>query len=419
MAFSALKPFEIDSAVSIVDPPGYTFVNGEYPWYTSLTCIGYSSMAVAEHVEIIPPDSLKVEFNTQGHGKNPFTRYVKPGNTVTEPLEPSEKGYTFGGWYTEPECTNEYDFSTPVNSNMILYAKWYADVKVNFDVQGHGYAPSTQTIPYGGTAEEPYNPSAYGYTFDGWYTEPECTTLYDFSKEVKGDTTLYAKWLADGIVTFDVQGHGTAPEAQQIKYGKTATEPEDPTEEGYTFVEWFTDSACTTTYDFSTPVTGDITLYAKWLINVIGMNLHADGTKLDGTYYMLNTDVLEPVFAKDTEEVEMILGHLCTDSSCSNVITAPPEKGTTYYFRVDMNDVSSFNKGIQLILFDPEIANNINATAEDAKIEFDFLKGSPSGDSVTIQLKYTESEIAYTITKGADTTWTKGSSAGIDYTVKR
>ncbi len=421
MAFSALKqPFEIDPSLS-VDPVGYTLVKGEAPWYDELTCIGEPapSTKIATHVEIIPPGSLKVEYNANGHGKDPFTRYVKPGNTAPEPIEPSEKGYTFGGWYTEPECTNEYDFSTPVYKNTKLYAKWYADLTVKFDVQGHGSTPSSQKIPYGGTAEKPYTPYAYGYSFDGWYTEPECTTLYDFSKEVKEDITLYAKWLKDAVVTFDVQGHGTAPEAQQIKYGKTATEPEDPTEEGYVFVKWFTDSSCTTDYDFSTPVTGDITLYAKWLLKVIGMDLHADGTKLDGTYYMLNTDVLEPVFAKDTAEVEMILGHLCTDSSCSNVITAPPEKGTTYFFRVTMNDVSSFDKGIQKILFDPEIANNINATAEDAKIEFEKLQGSPSGDSVTILLKYTESEIAYTITKGADTTWTKGSSAGIDYTVKR
>jgi uncharacterized repeat protein (TIGR02543 family) len=422
MAFSALKqPFEIDPSLPVT-PAGYTLVKGEAPWYDELTCIGEPAPGtkIATHVEIIPYGSLKVEYNANGHGKDPITRYVRPGKTApVPPIEPSEKGYTFGGWYTEPECTNEYDFSTPVNKNMILYAKWYADLTVKFDVQGHGSAPDSQKIPYGGTAEKPYTPYAYGYTFDGWYTEPECTTLYDFSKEVKEDITLYAKWLADGTVAFDVQGHGTAPESQKIKYGETAEKPEDPSEEGYTFTGWHTEPACTNLYDFSDPVTGDITLYARWLVNVTGMNLHADGTKPDGMNYTLNTDQLEPVFAKDTEEVEMITGHLYTDSACSDVLTSPPVKGTTYYFRIVMNDVSSYDKGIQLIMFTPEIADNINASAEDAEIAFDWMKASPNGDSVEIQLKYTESEITYTITKGADAVWTKGSSSVLDYTVKR
>ena len=43
--------------------------------------------------------------------------------------------------------------------------------------------------------------------------------------------------------------------------------PADPTREGYTFGGWYTDEACTQAYDFSTPVTADLTLYAKWTKN--------------------------------------------------------------------------------------------------------------------------------------------------------
>lgn len=43
--------------------------------------------------------------------------------------------------------------------------------------------------------------------------------------------------------------------------------PADPTRDGYTFGGWFTDEACTQAYDFSTPVTADLTLYAKWTKN--------------------------------------------------------------------------------------------------------------------------------------------------------
>lgn len=45
--------------------------------------------------------------------------------------------------------------------------------------------------------------------------------------------------------------------------------PVDPTRDGYTFGGWYTDEACAQAYDFSTPVTADLTLYAKWTKNAV------------------------------------------------------------------------------------------------------------------------------------------------------
>lgn len=70
-------------------------------------------------------------------------------------------------------------------------------------------------------------------------------------------------------VTFDANGKDTAmPDSQRVKEGKVATEPSTkPQCKGYTFAGWYTDEACTQAYDFSTPVTADLTLYAKWTKN--------------------------------------------------------------------------------------------------------------------------------------------------------
>ena len=67
-------------------------------------------------------------------------------------------------------------------------------------------------------------------------------------------------------VTFDANGKDAAiPDPQRVKEGKAATEPSTkPQCKGYTFGGWFTDAACTKAYDFSSPVTADLTLYAKW-----------------------------------------------------------------------------------------------------------------------------------------------------------
>lgn len=65
---------------------------------------------------------------------------------------------------------------------------------VTFNANGHGSAPSAQTVPAGGTATLPTAPTAAGYVFDGWYTEAACTNVFDFSTPITENTTLYAKW---------------------------------------------------------------------------------------------------------------------------------------------------------------------------------------------------------------------------------
>lgn len=64
-------------------------------------------------------------------------------------------------------------------------------------------------------------------------------------------------------VTFIGNGGSETP-TQKVKENNTATEPADPTREGYTFGGWYNETTLETLYDFSTPVTQDIVLYAKW-----------------------------------------------------------------------------------------------------------------------------------------------------------
>ena len=51
-------------------------------------------------------------------------QHVVKGGTVSTPTAPTLSGYTFGGWYTDEECTVKYDFTTPVTADITLYAKW-------------------------------------------------------------------------------------------------------------------------------------------------------------------------------------------------------------------------------------------------------------------------------------------------------
>ena len=107
-----------------------------------------------------------------------------------------------------------------------------------------------------------YNCSSLSHLwFDG--TQAQWNAVSKDSQWRSGAANFTEYWRC--TVTFDANGHGTAPAAQTIwcNYDK-ATEPTAPTTPLGTFQGWYTDAACTNQWNFNTVVTGDMTLYAKW-----------------------------------------------------------------------------------------------------------------------------------------------------------
>ena len=58
-----------------------------------------------------------------------------------------------------------------------------------------GTAVASQSVSENGVVKEPEAPTKEGYTFEGWYTDKELTTAYDFATKVTKEFTLYAKWI--------------------------------------------------------------------------------------------------------------------------------------------------------------------------------------------------------------------------------
>ena len=138
------------------------------------------------------------------------------------------------------------------------------NVSVYYVNLGHGTAPPAQTDFLRGTnADEPDPLTAEGYRFDGWCLRPNGTQPWDFNHPVYRTTILYAKWVKELTVTFDA-GHGTAPASVSVDKGLPVEKPADPVVEGYTFGGWYKERTCQTKWNFDDPVTGDMTLYAKW-----------------------------------------------------------------------------------------------------------------------------------------------------------
>lgn len=66
-------------------------------------------------------------------------------------------------------------------------------------------------------------------------------------------------------VMFAMNGHGTQEPVQQVKYGTTPKAPAIPEAEGWYFVGWYADEACTEAAAFGLPIQKETTFYAKWV----------------------------------------------------------------------------------------------------------------------------------------------------------
>ncbi|MBQ7284190.1 MAG: InlB B-repeat-containing protein [Oscillospiraceae bacterium] len=181
------------------------------------------------------------------------------------------------------------------------------DCLVTFEENG-GSEVEDQYVIYNEKIIEPEEPTREGYTFNGWYTDLDCTQMWNFDTDtVKENMTLYAGWLQGAVtapvgtqpteddgnggfmfpiimlilvailgillflianrkkVHFETDG-GTEIDDITVKKDEKIDKPMNPLRPGYMFSGWYKDKAATMPWDFENDkVEKNITLYAKWL----------------------------------------------------------------------------------------------------------------------------------------------------------
>ena len=203
-----------------------------------------------------------VTFETNG-GTAISSLALERGETIEKPADPTKEYFTFGGWYADAACTQEYTFGGAASGSVTVYAKWNPvhSVRIYFESNG-GSAVETGISVIGGSVSEPADPVRTGYVFGGWYADAALERAFDFSSPAPdADITLYAKWDKDAdyrYVTYVLNGETVS--VQPVENGKTATAQDM---QGLVSDGWHTDETLSSPYDFDTPVGADITLYAS------------------------------------------------------------------------------------------------------------------------------------------------------------
>lgn len=214
--------------------------------------------------------------------------YTENSADITLP-QPTKADYRFTGWtgtdLTAP--TMEVTIPTGSKGDREYTANWkkIQYFTVSYRDGGHGKStmPADEKVEEGKYATRPTDPTEKGWIFKGWYEKDDYIgDAFVFEKtQITQDITLTARWAQAFTVKFDANGHGhaTVPADQTVELNGKATKPADPTAEGYVFRGWYTTAACTTEFDFNTPIAADTTLYAKWdEIYTVTFNVGGHGT---------------------------------------------------------------------------------------------------------------------------------------------
>ncbi len=162
-------------------------------------------------------------------------------------------------------------------------------------------------------------------------------------------------------VTFDSKGGSAVPSQTVLS---SATEPEQPVKEGYTFDGWYSDSSCTKAYDFSSKVAGNITLYAKW------------------------TQIENPV-SEDKNNAEK-------DEKNNEIILTIGQKKATVFGKTKSNDVAPIVRNDRTMLPARFVAESLGADVswDGVKKEVKITGKDKNNKSIVI-LIYIDSDTAY------------------------
>ena len=147
------------------------------------------------------------------------------------------------------------------------------------------------------------------------YTDGVLADTYENAFLNDAEKTKYIE-LFDLIftVTFESNG-GSSVAAQEIVNGQLATRPATaPTKSGYTFVNWYSDEALTTVFDFSAPISADTTIYVKWSRNSSG-----GGGGGGSTSYTIAVE--------DTKNGDITVSPSRASSGSTVTITVDPDSG--------------------------------------------------------------------------------------------
>ena len=330
----------------------------------------YSSGSTGQFVQSVVPGTETKTYQCTQSGSS-WRTTVTP---VEIPVTPA-KLHNADGTYTGTAGSKAGDTYVYTNGKWAIKGN---EIAITFDPNGGTGSMEAMSVNPGVNNMLTANTfTRENYTFTGWNTAADGTgTAYADKATVNfsENTTLYAQWTQDPVITFDANGGDGTMGAQTVKPSEaTALTANSFTRADYDFTGWNTAKDGTgTAYADKAEITTDtdITLYAQWTLHKYHVRwLNLDGTVLKEGYYTCEENAgYDMWFEEDPEP------------------TMPEDENYTYKF---LNRWTPYNdaEGINGWGFNPH--KDVDFTAvynkfEKLTVTFDANGGTGTMDSVKI-----------------------------------
>lgn len=287
MSDLGVENMQVKEGEKITAPPapernGYVFGG----WYLDENCTvlcDFTVFSVSENTTIYAKwiaSSVTLTTNVYEAGRVAGQEITKDGKKYIRATASNNPGYTFKGWYCDgvkidTETSFVYDFEV-TGMEKTYVATWMKCPIILLKTinEGGSVAGLSQTA-LGKSATITATPNS-GYTFKGWYDNgTRLTTNQSYSFTVSSTAKTYtAKFIKTGTTEYTSEKYftavykaegGTGDGSVTVRGGTKLKEPLTPTKSGYVFGGWYTSLNYTEKYNFDTPITQDVTLYAKWI----------------------------------------------------------------------------------------------------------------------------------------------------------
>ena len=172
-------------------------------------------------------------------------------------------------------------------------------------------------------------------------------------------------------VTFNANGHGTAPAAQTVSQGSKATQPTAPTTTGYTFGGWYKESNCANAFDFNTAITDNITLYAKWTANTnTAYTVKHCKEALDGTYPAELTETENLTGTTDAKVTPAVKSYTGFTAPATQTVTIKADGSLVVTYKYSRNSYQ--------LIWDVNEGNALTGTYTSGSVKYEASINKPA-----------------------------------------
>lgn len=338
-------------------------------------------------------------------GKTDETVAIDPAEFLTE----AEKGI-----YTIPE-TVQYTVSAEDGGTVsISYARKRFSLTYNLNAADAGWVSDPGVGQYRVGAVLKLLTQSYvkraGYTFDGWYTDADCTTEFTAATMPAENITLYAKWTAQGGISYTVEhyqqnvtddDYTLADRESKTGAAGQLTAAESKSYLGFT-VQGFDQQT----------VKGDGSTVVKVYYNRNEYTLTYDLNGSDAAWtdsetdqshkYRFGAEITTPT-SNDLSRAGYAFGGWYTDADCTAEFTATtmPAENTTLYAKWNAGQVNyTVNyylqnvDGTDYVLKDTVTGSGVTGQIVDVQKSYEgFTPKSDTPSSITLQADSAQNEV--------------------------